>query len=58
MFRFIRRAFPRVLVIITIIIAFIFLASLAFTALIVGMSLVDCGEMGGYENEHGNCAYD
>ena len=58
MFRFIRRAFPRVWVIITIIIALIFIVFLALTALFVGMTLVDCGEMGGYENEDGNCEYD
>ena len=58
MFRFIRRAFPKMLVIITIIIAFIFLALFALTGLLVQMSLVDCGEEGGYENEDGNCEYD
>lgn len=56
MFRLIRRAFPRVLVIITIIIAFIFLASLAFTALFFAVALPGCGE--GYEIQYADCKDD
>ena len=56
MFRFIRRAFPRVWVIITIIIAFIFLASLAFAALFFAVFLPGCGE--GYEIQYADCEYD
>ena len=45
-------------VLITIIIAFAFLAFLAFAALLLGVSLINvCGETG-YENEYGNCEYD
>jgi len=58
MFRFMRRASPAMRVIITIMIAFAFLAFLAFAALLLGVSLINvCGETG-YENEYGNCEYD
>ena len=57
MFRFMRRASPAMRVLITIIIAFAFLAFLAFAALLLGSSLINaCGETG-YENEYGNCEY-
>jgi hypothetical protein len=56
MFRFIRRAFPRVWVIFTIIIAFIFFAFLAFAALLL-LASDDCGGES-YKNEYGKCDYD
>jgi hypothetical protein len=58
MFRFMRRASPAMQVIITIMIAFAFIAFLAFAVLLLGVSLINvCGETG-YENEYGNCEYD
>ena len=58
MFRFMRRASPAMRVLITIIIALIFIVFLAFAALLLGVSLINvCGETG-YEHEYGNCEYD
>ena len=56
MFRFIRRAFPRVWVIITIIIALIFIVFLALTALFFAVALPGCGE--GYEIQYADCKDD